>query len=60
MGTEYKTDDVVKEATSLAKLLAKNARLLEPLPPNTDFSDGEDKEVQTQASQIFIIHDHSH
>jgi hypothetical protein len=48
MGREYKTQDLQREIASLAANLAKNARLLEPLPSNTDLSNTEQKEIQDQ------------
>ena len=47
-GNVYNSDDFLREAILLAQLLAKNARLEEPLPQNTDLGDTECKETQDQ------------
>ena len=38
------------EIEGMADLLARNARLDNPLSPNTDFSPEESREIQTQVS----------
>lgn len=48
MGRQYKTDDFLKDIISTAKELATNARIIVPLPPNTDLTQKEQKDVQEQ------------
>jgi hypothetical protein len=48
MGREYNTNDFLKDVVNFAKMLAKNARLIDPLPANVDLSETEQKEVQDQ------------
>ena len=47
-GNVYNSDEFLREAISLAQLLAKNARLQVPLPEDTDLSDAEFTETQQQ------------
>ena len=53
-GNVYNSDEFLRERISLAQLLAKNARLQEPLPEGTDLSDAEFTETQQQV-HAFII-----
>lgn len=55
MGKTYKTQDLQREAISMAAQLAKNARLLDPLPPGTDLSEAEQNEVQSQVNREFDV-----
>jgi hypothetical protein len=48
MGSQYNTNDFLKDVVNMSKLLATNARLINPLPENVDLSEAEDKEVQDQ------------
>lgn len=50
LGREYMTDDFLKDIVGLAALLAKNARIDQPLSPDTDLTQAEQDEVQTQVS----------
>ncbi|KAF8674619.1 MYND finger [Rhizoctonia solani] len=43
------------EAISFTDMMAKNARLDEPLPAGQDFSEAEDKELQTQLRAMDIL-----
>ncbi|CAE6447534.1 unnamed protein product [Rhizoctonia solani] len=43
------------EAISFTDVMAKNARLDEPLPADQDFSEAEDKELQTQIQAMDIL-----
>ncbi|EUC64488.1 zf-MYND domain protein [Rhizoctonia solani AG-3 Rhs1AP] len=43
------------EAISFTDMMAKNARLDEPLPAGQDFSEAEDKELQTQIQAMDIL-----
>ena len=52
-GTVYKSDEFLREFISLAKLLAKNARLEVPLGQDEDLSEAESKETQQQV-RVFI------
>ncbi|KZV82810.1 hypothetical protein EXIGLDRAFT_754727 [Exidia glandulosa HHB12029] len=45
----------LKETVGLVSLLAHNARLDNPLPANTDFTDDEFKEVQTQLNAFMML-----
>ncbi|KAJ7140020.1 hypothetical protein C8R43DRAFT_1131761 [Mycena crocata] len=56
-GREYKLSEFMNESISLAKLLASNAhvRADSPLPPNTDLSESDQKEVQAQIPAILIL-----
>ena len=47
-GREYNVDDWLREAISLVELLAKNLKLLDPLPSDTDLTDADEKEIQSQ------------
>jgi len=47
-GNVYDTDEFLREVISLARLLAKNARLEVPLPKDTDLSEAEFNETQQQ------------
>jgi hypothetical protein len=48
MGRQYNTNDFLKDVINMSKLLATNARLIDPLPENVDLSEAEQKEVQDQ------------
>ena len=48
MGREYNTDEWIRDVINLVQDLAKKAKLEEPLPPNTDLTDNEQKEIQEQ------------
>ena len=48
MGNQYNTNDFLKEVVNLSRLLATNARLIDPLPENVDLSEAEQNEVQDQ------------
>ncbi|KAG8713992.1 hypothetical protein FRC11_010259, partial [Ceratobasidium sp. 423] len=43
------------EAITFTDMMAKNARLDEPLPTGQDFSEAEDKEIQTQIQAMDIL-----
>ena len=47
-GREYNVDDWLREAISLIELLAKNLKLLDPLPSDADLTDADEKEIQSQ------------
>jgi len=55
MGREYKTDDFLKDVVNFAQMLAKNARIIDPLPANVDLSANEQKEVQDQIRAMMIL-----
>jgi len=56
LGRDYQANDFLKEVIDLAKQLATNARLINPLPRDVDLSEGEQKEVQLQVwRSIFSI-----
>ena len=56
-GKVYPKEALAKEAVSMARELAKNARLLDaPLSAGTDFTAAQDKELQTQ---VRVMHDQS-
>ena len=48
LGQEYKTQDLQRETVALAAELARNVRLLEPLPTDIDLSNAEQEKIQTQ------------
>lgn len=48
MGREYPINDFLKDVVGMAEMLAKNARLIDPLPSDVDLSETEQKEVQSQ------------
>lgn len=54
MGREYNTNDLLKEVVAMAKMLAINARLIDPLPVNVDLSQAEHKEVQDQVRNLIL------
>lgn len=56
MGREYKTDDFLKEALEMGKLLATNARLIDPLPKDIDLSEAEQNEVQSQVIMAHLLY----
>ena len=49
-GEQYKTDELLRDTVALARNLAQNARLYQPLPVDTDLSDAEVKQVQDQVN----------
>src|ERR1700676_3269814 len=55
LGREYNTNEFLKDVVSLAKLLATNARLIDPLTANVDFSEEQQKEVQDQVLYALSI-----
>ena len=52
---EYNVDDWLREAISLVELLAKNFKLLEPLPSDTDLTDADEKEIQSQVRKTLDL-----
>jgi len=58
-GNVYNSDAFLREAISLAQLLAKNARLQVPLPEDTDLSDEEFTETQQQVRAFNNIPDYT-
>ena len=48
MGSEYKTDEFLRDVVAMAEDLAKNAKVEQPLPPDTDLTDDNQKEIQMQ------------
>jgi len=54
-GRTFNTNDFLKEVISMAKMLATNARLIDPLPANVDLSESEQKEVQAQLNALTIL-----
>ena len=50
---EYKSDDLRRESVLLAKDLAKNAKLEQPLPAGVDLSEVEQNEIQAQVCLFF-------
>lgn len=52
LGREYKMDDFLRDVILMAQDLAKNARLDQPLPPDTDLTNAEQKEIQDQVRLI--------
>ena len=51
-GREYNVDDWLREAISLVELLAKNLKLLDPLPSDTDT---DEKEIQSQVRKTLVL-----
>jgi hypothetical protein len=58
MGSEYNINDFLKDVVNMAKMLATNARLIDPLPANVDLSETEQKEVQDQVCLLKIASCH--
>ena len=54
-GREYNVDDWLREAISLEELLAKNLKLLDPLPADTDLTDADEKEIQSQVRKMLDL-----
>lgn len=54
-GREYNVDGWIREAISLVELLAKNLKLLDPLPSDTDLTDADEKEIQSQINAMLIL-----
>ena len=48
-------DDWLREAISLVELLAKNLKLLDPLPADTDLTDADEKEIQSQVRKTLVL-----
>jgi hypothetical protein len=56
MGREYKTDEFLRDVVAMAGDLAKNAKVEQPLPPDTDLTDDEQKEIQMQVRLWHVSH----
>lgn len=52
MGREYPINEFLKDVVGMAEMLAKNARLIDPLPSDVDLSEAEQKEVQSQVCDM--------
>lgn len=54
-GREYSVDDWRREAVSLVELLAKNLKLVDTLPSDTDLTDADEKEIQSQVRKTLDL-----
>jgi hypothetical protein len=55
MGRTYKTQELHREITGMATDLAKNTRLLDPLPTGIDLSDTEQRDIQSQVCTLVVL-----
>ncbi|KAF7972310.1 hypothetical protein HWV62_18490 [Athelia sp. TMB] len=54
-GREYPADAMMKEVVAMAKMLADNARITNPLPAGVDLTGQEQKEIQDQINAMAVL-----
>ena len=51
MGREYPINEFLKDTVEMAGMLAKNARIIDPLPSGVDLSEAEQNATQSQVCE---------